>query len=278
MAVSGENLSLILGAVLALGRMLGLGRRAGPLLAGAAIIGFVIVARPSPSVLRATVMGAIALIAVVSGRERQGVPALCAAVLVLVLIDPELAGSYGFALSALATAGILVLAPPWRERLGRRMPRGLAEPLAVAAAAHAACVPVLVMIGAGVSLVAIPANLLAVPAVGPATIIGVFAALVAPFVLPVARLIVVPAGFAVGWIAGVARVCARAPYAVIGWPAGLAGVALLLAVLAVALARPAQAAGPPDRRGRAGRDRPHDDRRADPRAGLAAARLAVRHV
>jgi competence protein ComEC len=230
-AVSGENLSLILGAVLGLGRLAGLGRRAGPLLAGAAIIAFVIVARPSPSVLRATVMGAVALVAVVSGRERQGVPALCAAVLVLVLLDPELARSYGFALSALATAGILVLAPRWRERLSTRMPRGLAEPLAVSAAAHVACAPVLAMLGTGVSLVAIPANLLAAPTVGPATLIGVLAAVVAPMSLPVARLIAVPAGFAVGWITGVARFCARAPFAVIGWPNGLAGVALLLASL-----------------------------------------------
>lgn len=241
MAVSGENLSLILGAVLGLGGFVGLGRRAGPLLAGLAIIGFVIVARPSPSVLRAALMGTVALVAVTSGRERQGVPALCAATLALVLIDPELARSYGFALSALATAGILVLAPPWRERLSRRMPRGLAEPLAVSAAAHVACSPVLVMLGAGVSLIAIPANLLAAPAVGPATLAGVLAAAVAPVSLPVARLIVIPAGFAVGWITSVARFCARAPYAVVGWPNGLAGVALLLAVLfaaVLALRRP----------------------------------------
>jgi competence protein ComEC len=233
MAVSGENLSLILGAVLGLGRFAGLGRRAGPLLAGAAIVGFVVLARPSPSVLRAAVMGGVALVAVVGGRERQGVPALCAAVLVLVLADPELARSYGFALSAFATAGILVLAPAWRDRLGGRMPRGLAEALAVSAAAHLACAPVLAMLGTGVSLSAIPANLLAAPAVAPATLLGVSAAAVAPFSLGAARLIVWPAGLAVGWITSVARFFASMPYAVIGWPAGLTGAALVLvAVLA----------------------------------------------
>ncbi|MFB9834039.1 ComEC/Rec2 family competence protein, partial [Actinoallomurus acaciae] len=231
MAVSGENLSLILGAVLGLGRLAGLGRRAGPLLAGAAIVGFVVLARPSPSVLRAAVMGGVALIAVVGGRERQGVPALCATVLVLVLADPELARSYGFALSAFATAGILVLAPAWRDRLSRRMPRGLAEALAVSTAAHLACAPLLAMLGTGVSLSAIPANLLAAPAVAPATLLGVFAATVAPFSLGAARLIVWPAGLAVGWITSVARFFAAMPYAVIGWPAGLAGVALLLAAV-----------------------------------------------
>ncbi|GAA4492248.1 ComEC/Rec2 family competence protein [Actinoallomurus oryzae] len=231
MAVSGENLSLILGAVLGLGRFAGLGRRAGPLLAGAAIVGFVVLARPSPSVLRAAVMGGVALVAVVGGRERQGVPALCAAVLVLVLADPELARSYGFALSAFATAGILVLAPAWRDRLSGRMPRGLAEALAVSAAAHLACAPLLAMLGTGVSLSAIPANLLAAPAVAPATLLGVLAATVAPFSLGAARLIVWPAGLAVGWITSVARFFASMPYAVIGWPAGLTGVTLLLAAV-----------------------------------------------
>ncbi|MCO5987510.1 ComEC/Rec2 family competence protein [Actinoallomurus spadix] len=242
MAVSGENLSLLIGAVLMAGRFTGLGRRAVPVLAGLTVFGFVLVARPSPSVLRAAVMGSVALLAVVTGRERRGMPALCAAVLVLVLLDPALARSYGFALSALATAGILVLGPPWRRGLTRCLPQrtpgrplrrlagALAEPLAVAAAAHVACAPLLVLLDGEVSLVAVPANLLAAPAVGPATLLGVLAAAVAPISLPLARLIVVPAGLAVGWIAGVARLGARVPYAAVGWPAGAAGAALLTAV------------------------------------------------
>ncbi|MFL6055764.1 MAG: ComEC/Rec2 family competence protein [Actinoallomurus sp.] len=245
MAVSGENLSLLIGAVLMVGRVTGLGRRAVPLLAGVTIFGFVLVARPSPSVLRAAVMGSVALLAVVTGRERRGVPALCAAVLVLVLLDPGLARSYGFALSALATAGILLLGPAWRRCLARSLPRrvpgriprrlagAVAEPLAVAAAAHVACAPILVLLDGEVSLVAVPANLLAAPAVGPATLLGVLAAAVAPVSLPVARLIVVPAGLAVGWITGVARLCARAPYAAVAWPAGAAGAALLMVVCGV---------------------------------------------
>ncbi|WP_345431591.1 ComEC/Rec2 family competence protein [Actinoallomurus vinaceus] len=245
MAVSGENLSLLIGAVLLVGRLTGLGRRTLPLLAGATVFGFVLVARPSPSVLRAAVMGSVALLAVVTGRERRGVPALCAAVIALVLLDPGLARSYGFALSALATAGILVFGPPWRRCLARRLPGSVpgrvprrvaamvAEPLAVSAAAHVACAPVLVLLDGEVSLVAVPANLLAAPAVGPATLLGVLAAAVAPMSLSIARVIVVPAGLAVGWIAGVARVCARAPYAAVAWPAGPVGAALLAVVFIV---------------------------------------------
>jgi competence protein ComEC len=232
MAVSGENLSMLIGAVLALGRFTGLGRRVAPVAAGAAVFAFIIVARPSPSVLRAAVMGTVALIALVTGREHRGVPALGAAVLTLVLIDPELSRSYGFALSAIATAGILILAPRWRRKLSRRLPSRLAEPLAVAAAAQAVCAPLLVMLGEGINLVALPANLLAAPAIGPATLLGVLTAVVAPFSLPGGRLIAAPAGLAVGWISGVARALSGAPFTAVGWPAGTIGTGLVLAAIA----------------------------------------------
>ena len=76
-------------------------------------------------------------------RPRAALPALAAAVAVLVLVDPELAGDAGFALSVLATGGLLLLAPGWRDGLRRRgVPAGLAEALAVPAAAQLACGPV----------------------------------------------------------------------------------------------------------------------------------------
>lgn len=238
-AVSGTNVSLILAAVLGLARLLGLGSRMAPLAGGVAVIGFAVVANPSPSVLRATVMGLIAVVALVTGRTRHGISALCAATLGLVLFDPGLARSYGFALSVLATAGLLVLAPGWRDRMARRVPRGLAEALAVPAAAEVVCLPVAVMLSGRVSLVAIPANLLVAPAVGPATIFGVLAAVAAPLWLPLAKVIAWPGGVAAGWIVTVARAGAKLPYSTLPWPAGVAGgIAAALCVLAVAAARP----------------------------------------
>jgi competence protein ComEC len=235
LVVSGANIAILTGAILALARWAGMGRRSAPVLAGAAVLAFVVVARPEPSVLRATVMGMIGLIALATGRERRGVPALSAAVLILVLADPALGRSYGFALSVLATAGLLVLAPPWRERLARRLPRRLAEVLAVAAAAQVACTPVLVMLSGEISLVAVAANLLAEPAVVPATLLGALATVVAPVAMPVARLLVWPAGLAASWIVGVARTAAAVPYANLSWPDGLLGAVLLLGAGAVAI-------------------------------------------
>ncbi|WP_233525974.1 DNA internalization-related competence protein ComEC/Rec2 [Actinomadura spongiicola] len=233
LVVSGANLAIVIGAVLGLCRLVGLGRRRAPPLAVLAVLAFVVVARPEPSVLRAALMGLIGMLALFTGRQRQGVPALAAAVLLLVLIDPELARSYGFTLSVLATAGLLVLAPPWRERLARHLPGPFADALAVAAAAQFAVAPVLVMLSGEVGVVSVFANLLAAPAVAPATLLGALAAVTAPFSLPLAQLIVWPAGLAVGWIIRVARTAAALPYATIPWTNGGAGAAALLLAVGV---------------------------------------------
>ncbi|WP_242614436.1 ComEC/Rec2 family competence protein, partial [Actinomadura roseirufa] len=236
LVVSGANLAIVIGAVLGLCRAMGLGRRRAPPLAALAVVAFVVVARPEPSVLRAAVMGLIGLLALLTGRERRGLPALGAAVLLLVLADPTLARSAGFALSVLATAGLLVLAPPWRERLARRLPGPLADALAVAAAAQVAVAPVLVMLSGEVGVVSVFANLLAAPAVAPATLLGALGAVTAPVSVPLARAVVWPAGIAAGWIVQVARTAAALPYATLPWAGGALGtVSLLLAVGLAAL-------------------------------------------
>jgi competence protein ComEC len=233
-AVSGTNVAIVTGAVLLLSRRSRIGLRASPVLAGIALLGFVVLARPSPSVLRAALMGLVGLVALASGSRRAALPALSAAVLVLVLADPDLAAAPGFALSVLATGGLLVLASPWRAWLSRRMPGWLADALAVPAAAQVACGPVVVAISASVGLLAVPANLLAVPAVAPATVIGVLAALLAPLWLPLAQAVAWLAWLPTAWLVLVARTGAALPGASVPWPGGAPG-ALLMALLTAAL-------------------------------------------
>lgn len=90
------------GAVLFSARLIG--PRAAVALAAVALVAFVIVVQPTASVLRAAVMGAIALAGMLSSRRRQAIPALSATVLVLMAVAPQLAVDVGFALSVLATA------------------------------------------------------------------------------------------------------------------------------------------------------------------------------
>jgi competence protein ComEC len=242
-AVSGTNVAIVAGAVLLLLRALTVGPRTSAVMAGLAVAGFVVLARPSPSVLRAAVMGGIALVSLASGRPRSAMPALGAAVLVLVFASPPLARDPGFALSVLATAGLVLLGPGWAAWLrSRRVPPGAAEALAVPAAATVATAPVIAAISGTVSLVSIPANLLAAPAVAPATVLGVLAAVVSPVSAGAAEWLARLAGLPVGWLVAVGTRAAHVPAATLAWPGGAAGAGLLVLALvagAAALRRPA---------------------------------------
>ncbi|MFE3632903.1 ComEC/Rec2 family competence protein [Streptomyces sp. NPDC059168] len=245
LAVSGSNLTILLALLLGppglaqraerrgLAPRLGLPLRATAVPAAGLTLGFVIVCRPDPSVLRAAACGSVALLALATGRRRSMLPALATAVLLLVLYDPWLARSHGFLLSVLATGALLLLAPGWSEALRRRrVPARLAEALAAAAAAQAVCAPVVALLSARVSLVAVPCNLLAEVAVAPATVLGFAALAVAPVAMPGAEALAWCAGLPAGWIAWIARTGAALPGAGVDWPASRTGALLLAAVVA----------------------------------------------
>ena len=198
-----------------------------------------LLARTEPSVLRAAVMGTVALFAMGSNGRQRGARALGVAVVVLLLVDPGLAVQAGFALSVLATAGIVLLAPAWRDALARWLPRWVAEAIAVPAAAQLACTPVVAAISGQVSLVAVAANLLVAPVVGPATVLGLGGGLVGLVWPTGGRVLGTLAGWCVAWIVVVARRCADLPVAAVGWGTDLPALAVLtVLVLGIALAGP----------------------------------------
>ncbi|MFF9036396.1 ComEC/Rec2 family competence protein [Streptomyces sp. NPDC014892] len=245
LAVSGANFTILLALFIGppglaqraerkgLAPRLGIPLRATALAGGALTLGFVIVCRPDPSVVRAAACGSIALLAIATGRRRSLIPALATAVLLLVLYDPWLARSYGFLLSVLATGALLTLAPRWSAALQRRrVPPRPAEALAAAGAAQAVCAPVVAVLSAKVSLVAVPCNLLAEFAVAPATVLGFATLATAPVAMPVAECLAWCASWPAGWIADIARTGASLPGAGVDWPGSWAG-ALLLGLVTV---------------------------------------------
>jgi competence protein ComEC len=236
LAVSGSNVAFVLGAVLLLARGLRLGPRTVAVLALLALVGFVVLARPSPSVLRAGAMGGVAILALALGRTRSVVPALAATVVVLLLVDPALAVDAGFALSVLATGALVLLAPVIVTALRRRgVPPGVAEALAVPLAAHVVTAPVVAGLSGEVSLVAVLANLLAAPVVAPATVLGVLAAVLAPWWTAGAHAAVWLAGPEVSWLVWVAHRCAAVPGASLDWPGGVTGGLLLAGLVLLGL-------------------------------------------
>ncbi|MFJ5528976.1 ComEC/Rec2 family competence protein [Streptomyces sp. NPDC093261] len=245
LAVSGGNFTVLLALIVGpaglaqrverrgLAPRLGIPLRGTAVLGGVLTLGFVVVCRPDPSVLRAAACGAIMLLALATGRRRSLIPALATAVLLLVLWDPWLARSYGFLLSVLATGALLTVAPRWSAALSRRrVPPRLAEALAAAAAAQVLCAPVVAMLSAKVSLVAVPCNLLAELAVAPATVLGFAALAAAPVTMPIAKGLAWCGSWPAGWIADIARTGASLPGGAVDWPGNWAGALLLAGVTA----------------------------------------------
>lgn len=236
LAVSGSNLTLVLGFVLFVARWLRV-RSYGLALVGAvAVVLFVLLARPEPSVLRAAAMGVVALAGLASGPRSRGVRVLCVAVVVLVVLDPWLARSVGFLLSTLATVGILVLAPRWRSLLVRWLPAVLAEALAVPLAAQIVCTPVIAAISGQVSVIAVVTNMAAAPAVGPATVASLLAGVAALFSASAGHLAGRVANLPLWWIVWVAEHGARVTGASVGWRAGIGSVAVLCVLCAAGIA------------------------------------------
>jgi competence protein ComEC len=236
-AVSGSNVAVVLAAAMGLCRVIGVRRRWRPPVALILLAAFVILARPEPSVLRAAVMGVVGLLGLSASRRRMGIPALSGAVLILLCIDPWLSRSFGFALSTLATLGLLLFARPWGQWFARFLPsrlKGLGVAIAIPVAAQAMCGPVVVLLQGSVTVIGIVANLLAAPLVAPATVLGVSVALVALISHSLAVMLGWLAALPTLGIAWVARTCADVPMGTLPWPDGAPG-AFLLALLSIGL-------------------------------------------
>lgn len=234
-AVSGSNCALVTAAGFWAVAFAGGGRRTRVLLAGVMLSAFVVLVTPEPSVVRAATMAGLAMLCLLLGRPRAGLPVLLLAVTVLLVLDPWLSTSPGFALSATATAGLILLAPPLVRGLERWIPAPLATVIAVPLSAQLVCAPIIALFADRQSLVGVVANLLAAPAAPVATVLGLLACLALPLP-PVADLLAATTWLPSAWIAATAQTTASMPFATVGVGAGVPA-ALIMAVLGTAMVR-----------------------------------------
>ncbi|WP_181439651.1 ComEC/Rec2 family competence protein [Curtobacterium sp. MCBD17_032] len=240
-AVSGSNCAVVVAVVVVLGRAAGAPRAVRAAAAIVVLLGFMVLVRPDPSITRASVMAIVALVVHVGGRPVRGVPLIALAVVGMLVVDPWVARSPAFALSVLATTGIVVLGPPLTDLLTRRLWPPMAAAVAVPVAAQIACWPVTVTLSPTLPTYAVPANLLAEVLAPVATVGGLVACLLAPVWPSGAHLLAT-----VGWvpaaaIGGIADSAAALPAASVPWPAAPAGsilASLVCAALVVAVLRP----------------------------------------
>jgi competence protein ComEC len=170
-----------------------------------ALIAFITLVRPSPSVLRAAAMAAVLLTAQGTKRGRDSLPALGFAMAAVVIVDPWQARDAGFALSVLATAGLLLFAPVLIERFSPHMPEKLAHALAPPIAAIVFCSPIIVALSGYLAPMSVIANLLAAPFVAPITIVGFVVSLFSPVAPVISSVLIWFIRFPAGAIALIAH-------------------------------------------------------------------------
>lgn len=233
-AVSGANCAIVVGAVFWLVALCGGGRRLRVALALAALAGFVVLVTPEPSVIRAAVMAAVAMLAVLLGRPSAGAGMLSLCAAGILVADPWLASTPGFALSVVASGALILLAPPLARGMGRWMLYPVALAIGVPLAAQLACGPIIALFAEQQSLIGVAANMIAAPAAPVATVIGLLACLAAP-APGLADLLTASAWLPSAWIAATASVSARVPAAQLALVPGVAS-AVLVAVISTAIA------------------------------------------
>ena len=190
-AVSGANFALVAGFILWLMQFFLKNIKSRLWVTGLVLLFFIILVRPTPSVLRAAVMALVLLIAKYRGDRSLGLPALGAAIATLILLDPFQAIDPGFALSVLATSGILLLSPKLTDLLITKLRwKVAAEAVAIPISATVFCTPVIVALSGQLSLITILANVLASPVIAPITVIGFIAAIFASIAPVIASLLV----------------------------------------------------------------------------------------
>ena len=239
LAVDGLKVGAVAGGAASLAFMLGGGRRAAELLALTATGGYVLAVGAHPAVLRAAIAAGLGSLAWLTARERDRWHALLVAAVVLLAWNPYLVADAGFQLSFAAVSGIFTIAPRVVQALeGYPVPRGLAQLIGVSTACGVAAAPVTWLQFHQVSLVTVPANVVAVPVVAEMLGLALVTAVAAPVAPGFAAALAQGNGWAAAFVAGCARFFGGLPGAqATSAPAAAAAAAVVLGVAAYACRR-----------------------------------------
>ncbi len=188
LAVSGSNVALVVLFVIVLLRPLRLDRRWRAVVLLMVIAVFDLLCYAEPSVMRASIMAVLVILAGLVGRRHNLNNIIALAALTILLVDPAQLYSVGFQLSFLTAWGLILVVSRmhgWiHKRLRRRWLFWLTAPLVVTVVAQIASAPVLAFYFQQLPLISPLANLVIVPLVSLA-VIGSIGLLTVDLVLPI---------------------------------------------------------------------------------------------
>lgn len=236
LAASGQNVALLLALALPLLTLAGLGLRPRLAVALALIALYVPLAGAGPSIQRAGVMGAATTVAAMAGRPASRWYALLLAAALTLLLNPRASSDPGWQLSFAAVVSIALATAALSARLRRRkIPAPVADAVAIAFAATLGTAPLLAFHFEQLSVVSLPANLVAAPAIAPVMWLGMLAAAVGQLVPQLALPLNAFNLYLLAFIGAVARTAASLPGATaelrLPGEAALAGAYLAVGVV-----------------------------------------------
>jgi competence protein ComEC len=235
LAVSGQNVGILVIGIVGLASLLGVGKVWGHGGAIVAVLAYALAVGWQPSVVRAAVAGCLVSLAWLASRPRDQWHFLALGAVVLHARSPAAAHDPGAQLSFTAVCGIFLLAPRLRARLaGYPVPDLVAQGTSIAVACSVVTAPLLCFHFGAVPVWGVAANLLAEPVVLPLLWASFAAAAVTPFVPSAGAALAWIAGWCAWWIAFCARLVASLPLARVSTTSALlAAAAIAVAVVSL---------------------------------------------
>jgi competence protein ComEC len=233
LAVSGQNVLLIVILVQAIAVALNLARRWRIIIPAALVCIYVPLCGAQASVLRAGAMGLAGLAALAASRQSSRVYALLLAAIFVFAWNPRATADVGAQLSFAAVLGIMAFTVPLSRRL-TRLPGWMAEAFAATCGATIATAPLMAFHFGAVSLVSLAANVLGEPMIGPIVWLGSLSAAIGQISQPLGSLLNAPNGFLIGSLIELAHGAAGVPLAQLAVPkfSSLALVGMSLPIVA----------------------------------------------
>jgi competence protein ComEC len=212
LAVDGLKVAAVGGGAAAVLLLLGFGSYVAQVAALLTVAAYALAVGLHPSVVRAALAAGLGSLAWLAGRERDRWQALLVGAAVLLGWNPYALFDAGFQLSFAAVASIFVVTPRVVRALeGYPVSHGLAQLIGVSTACGLATAPITWFQFHQISVVTIPANVVAVPVVVGVLVLALLTAVVAPVAPPLAASMAQLNGWGVWFVALCARAFASVP-------------------------------------------------------------------
>lgn len=219
-ALSGMNIT-ILASLVNLTLLRVISRRIASLLTVLAIVGFVWFVGPAPSIIRAAIMGIIALLSVILGKTYWALWSFLLAVGMMLVLNPQWITDLSFQLSALATLGIILFGGKNTDKKPLLVTSiawsSLADNLRLTLAAQVFTIPLILVTFHRLSFVSPLSNILIGWTIAPLTVMGWLVATLGWVWLPLGQVVAWPSWVFLEYLIRIIGITGAIPGASVGW-------------------------------------------------------------